>query len=248
MPRMRNVAGYPSTALGVARRQARAAEQKARRLAMIAGTRVPRNRFSGMGAQKSRFAANAPERNFWDVETATHNVNTTGAIILLNQIATGAGQSNRVGRKIDLLSLQIRGSFYNSLGALHNDCCLAIVYDSRPGIVALTAAVILEIFETISPNAFTTDKNARRFKQLARIPATVLGDRNAGANLTSAATIWFDRFIKLKGLRSTYMEVGSGAMGDIETGALYAVFMGNNTLAGGEYAFCDFASRLRYTP
>lgn len=246
MPRMRNVAGYPSTALGVARRKAKAADQKARRLAMIAGSRIPRNRFAGIGAQKARFTASMPENNYYDVGLQTYNCDTTGTITLLNKIATGAGQSNRIGRKIQMKSLQIRGTCWNAVGAPHNNITLLIVYDSRPP-AAMNVTIIDEIMEGRTPAHFTQDKNSRRFRIISRQDFVLLGDR-ADVTITSASTFQMDKWVPLGWKETTYMEVGSGDMGDIETGALYAITFGNNTNASGEYAFAALDYRLRFKP
>ena len=55
------------------------------------------------------YRPNNVERKVNDIDTTQYQVNNTGSITLLANPAVGAGFNNRIGRKITLKSLFIRG-------------------------------------------------------------------------------------------------------------------------------------------
>jgi len=115
MARIRNYPGYPSTAYGVQRRQARAGVQRAARLDLIAEQRM-RSRPVVRGVTRTagfygRYSGSTPELKFFDTALsfqadATAEVPATGQLALIPQ---GVTQSTRVGRKASVKSINVHG-------------------------------------------------------------------------------------------------------------------------------------------
>lgn len=246
-PRIRNAKGYPSTAVGIARRAASAAEQQMRRRGLMSALRAqrPRSVFaSGAGrAAYSRARAlrrAAGETNYVDVASATYALDTTGSVTLLNTVAQGAGTSQRIGKRIVLKSLQARGFVSNKAGSFYNDCAVLIVYDSKP---IGTLPAVTDILNTASSASFNNDANAQRFRILKRLdfvlsgaPATTVGD-----GPTDSA----DFFLNLKGAPTVFKLAGTGAIGDQEEGSLLLVTVGH-VAAGATTAEANLGFRLRF--
>lgn len=180
------------------------------------------------------------ETGYVDLALQTYNCDTTGTITLIATIAQGASVNQRVGKKILLKSLQCRGSVRNGTTATLNDVAVLIVYDRRP---TGSLPAITDILDTATSRSFNNDANSGRFKILKRsdfvlsgIPATTNGD---------GPSCNFDWFLKLHSLPETFKAAGTGAIGDIEEGALYLVTVGN--VAAGTAAaeaFVGFRTRF----
>lgn len=182
------------------------------------------------------------ETGFVDVASATYALDTTGSVTLLNTVAQGAGVSQRVGKKIVLKSLQFRGIMQNGSAATANDVAFLVVYDKRPT-GALPA--VTDILALASAQAMNNDANGGRFSILKRVDSYLIGNLTAPANYTEIAVRDCDYFLPLKGLQTVYKAAATGAIGDIEEGALYLVTIGG-TAAGTGAASLIGTMRLRF--
>lgn len=182
------------------------------------------------------------ETGFVDVASATYALDTTGTVTLLNTVAQGASVSQRVGKKIMLKSLQFRGLMQNGSTAAANDVAVLIVYDRRPN-GALPA--ITDILSSVTPTSMNNDANSGRFVILKRIDEVMIGNLTAAANYTEAAVKGCDYYMTLGGQPTTYKALGTGAIADIEQGALYLVTVGG-TAAGTAAASLIGSFRLRF--
>lgn len=211
-----------------------------------------RNTGPGRSGFKSNFfrLQRAPgmfrELGYVDVATADYALNTTGSVTLLNTVAQGAAVTQRVGKKIALKGLQCRGLMYGDSTAGINDVAYLIVYDKRP-----TGALpnITDILNAVSPTAMNNDANAGRFSILKRCDATLIGNASftgAVANaLTERTAQDADWWLDLKGRETVYKSAATGAIGDIEQGALYLVTVGG-TAAGTADGVLTAGFRLRF--
>lgn len=183
------------------------------------------------------------ESGFVDVAAAAYANNTTGTITLLNTVAQGASTSQRIGKKIALQSIQIRGNIESDAAAVFNDVANLIVYDKRPtgALPAITA-----ILNTATSSSFNNDINSGRFRIVRRWDEYLVGGTTlATTPYTEKSGIGFDHFVSLKGMKTVYKALGTGAIDDIEEGALYFVTVGN-TAAGTADAQTGCGFRLRY--
>jgi len=198
------------------------------------------------GYQKGLQRAYTKEKGYVDTAPASYPLNTTGSVTLLNTVAQGAAVTQRVGKKIVLKGLQCRGIMYPDAGGVLNDVAYMIVYDKRP-----TGALptITDILVTASAQSMNNDANAGRFRILKRVDDVLIGNPSLTgvvANaLTEATMKSADWWLDLKSAEVVYKAAGTGAIGDIEQGALYLVTIGG-TVAGTTDANLDVSFRLRF--
>jgi len=182
------------------------------------------------------------ELGFVDLAGAAYPMDATGSVTLLATIPQGASVSQRVGKKVLLKSIQCRGNWSNNSAASNNDVAMLIVYDRRP---TGSLPAITDILVSASSIAFNNDANSGRFVILKRLDDTLVGNTAAGANYTEAQYKSVDFWLALKDLPLTFKTAGTGAIGDIEQGALYLVTVGN-TAAGTSAATANVAFRTRF--
>lgn len=193
----------------------------------------------------NRRGLSSQETGFVDLAVAGYNEDTTGSIALIATVAQGASVNQRVGKKIVLKSLQMHGFQQNGSTAFINDAAILIVYDKRP---TGSLPSVTDILVSANSNAFNNDANSGRFRIIKRIDNTLIGPITASvatSQLTECSAVNTDAFVKLKGLPVVYKAAGTGAIGDIEEGALYVVTVGN--VAAGTAAATAFLSfRTRF--
>lgn len=182
------------------------------------------------------------ETGFVDVALVAYAMDTTGTITLINTVPQGASVNQRVGKKIVLKSLQVRGSAINNGTAIQNDVAHLIVYDKRP---TGSLPSITDILNTATAASFNNDANSGRFVILKRVDFMLLGNPTAAGNLTDCTAVSHDFYLDLKGLPTTFKAAGTGAIGDIEEGALYSVTVGT-TAAGTAAATLGVGFRTRF--
>jgi len=117
-----------------------------------------------------------------------------------------------------------------------------IVYDKRPT-GALPA--ITDILNSVAAQAQNNDANSGRFSILKRHDDILIGNLTAAANYTEVAVRTCDYWLSLKGRATTFKAAGTGAIADIEDGALYLVTVGG-TAAGTGAASLTGTFRLRF--
>jgi len=183
--------------------------------------------------------ASPNDRGFVDLAAAAYPLDTTGTITLIATIAQGASQNQRVGKKAMYNSIQCRGRLVVNSTSTVNDVAWIIVYDRRPtGVLP----AITDVLVTASPAAFNNDSNAGRFQIVRRVDATLLGNNLTPS--TGRESIDIAEFIKFR-RPVVYKTAGTGAIGDIEEGALYAITTGN-VAAGNNAAECLVGYRVRF--
>lgn len=208
------------------------------------------NRGPGRAGYKPAFFAMAKygqrELGYVDVATTPYPLDNTGSVTLLNTIAQGASVNQRVGKKVQLKGIQARGVSFNNTGASFNDFAYMIVWDKRPT-GALPA--VTDILTAALPTAMNNDANAGRFSILKRVDGVMIGNSSftgAVANaLTDSSALDQDWYLDLKGRETVYKAAATGAIGDIEQGALYLVTVGSNA-AGATAASLYQTFRLRF--
>jgi len=181
------------------------------------------------------------ETGFVDLALAGYNMDTTGSIVLIATVPQGAGVSQRVGKKIVWKSLQCRGVVQNNSAAAGTDDAVLIVYDKRPT-GALPA--ITDILTTANSIAFNNDANSGRFTILKRMDFALVGAPSTTTG-TESSYVSADFYLPLKNLPCNFKAAATGAIGDIEQGALYLVTVGNQA-AGTSAATANLAFRTRF--
>lgn len=182
----------------------------------------------------------AKEVGYVDLGTTTYNLDTTGDIVLLATIAQGASINQRIGKKARYKSVQFHGIVQAGTTGTVNEGALLLIYDRNPR-GALPA--ITDILVTASSLAFNNTVNEGRFRILRRWDFAMAG--NSTTPTTGKECVGFDEYVKLKGLPITFGSAGTGAIGDIEKGALYLVSVGA-TGAGNDAPLAYIQTRTRF--
>lgn len=185
------------------------------------------------------------ETGFLDTQLDALPFNTTGQVSLLNVVPQGNTQTTRVGKKILLKGVQIRGSItYATTNVPFHHCAYVLIYDKRPD-----GAVpgIADILAAASSNALNNDTNSGRFMMLKRedfMINHVTSSSGEGQLDTSSKVI--DDYVPLKGMETVYKALGTGAIADIEQGALYLMVIGDQPATGDFPVGPDWNIRVRF--
>jgi len=190
--------------------------------------------------------AYAKEKGYFDTAIGAYPLDAVGSVTLLNPVPSGTGVTQRIGKKIVMKGLQCRGNLQANSAGLINDVAYMIVYDKRPT-GALPA--VTDILQAASANVMINDANAGRFRILKRCDELLIGNASttgAVANaLTERSAVAADWWLDLKSAPTVFKLGGTGAIGDIEEGALYLVTIGT-IAAGTGAAALNVAFRMRF--
>jgi len=195
-----------------------------------------------------------------DIGIANYAVNTTAVITSLNLIRAGSSFFNRIGRKIEMKSIHLKG-YLNPVrtNAAADYARVMLVYDAQTNGTAPAIADILQDTDQAGTNATGVFSSANlnnrdRFKILCDyrivLPSlTVTAGVVTNPGFIDPVTAAFDleRFVKLKGLVTQFKADSSPAViGDIATGGLFLVTFGG-TPSGSEGFQFTGSFRIRYT-
>lgn len=192
------------------------------------------------------YRAPKPESHYVDIPIiiSTWVNNAPAQVWLLNTIPQGAGVSQRTGKRVRLVSLQIRGSIVVPANSnpVAVDCSMLVVYDKRP-----TGALPLQtdILTSTDTRGFMNDNNTGRFRVIRRFDFNLVGTTFTPAGVSSGSMKSLDTYVSLKGLNTVFESVGTGGIGDIDSGALYFVPLSNVGTTNAPSSEMSF--RVRFT-
>jgi len=160
----------------------------------------------------------------------------TGVVTLLNGVAQGTTATTRLGRRITMKSLLIKGEVLlapTSAGTA--PLRFLVVYDMQTNATAPAATDVLVVDQLNSPMNLS---NSRRFKTLCDIEIPCIG--TGGPQSVS-----FTRYVKLN--HAVEFNTGSaGTVGDIQTGSVYMLsYQGGNIITTAPNA--NVYTRVRFT-
>ena len=193
------------------------------------------------------------ERKVIDINTTQYAIESTGTQLqLLNGCVPGSQNFNRIGRKIFMRSLQIRGAINltDTTAGTNVVCRMVIVYDKQSNGSAPTWANIMtsqNISGTTSSDVFAMVNldNRDRFV-IIRDQLYIPGAIDNTATQTYAmgpGTIVLNEYIPLK-LETLYNGGSAGTIGDITSGSLYCFWIANANNSFGVTA--NVAFRVRF--
>lgn len=157
--------------------------------------------------------------------------------IELGDISQGTSETQRVGKRVRLVSLSLRGVLAWGTAAPVNPLVVVIlvVYDRYP---TGSLPAVTDILEYGAPLQQNKAVNATRFRIVMR--------RMYGVSFTMQIPIPFEEFIDLKGMHTQYSSATNGSLANIREGALYLYALGNETAPYTSCATLDFTWRLRF--
>lgn len=197
-------------------------------------------------------------------DTISKTLSTTATLDLLNGVQEGASFYNRVGRRIHMKSIHVTGEIIssgNGTGVAEYNRIL-LVYDRQPnGAFPSIADILLDYGNdgTTFTSSFSKMNlnNVERFAILrdSRLAMPSNYEGAAAALDGGLASIMpygesqnkINWFVKLKDLETHYKSTTNpAAIGDIATGALYLVTLGNVAAASAGFLLV-YNARLRFT-
>lgn len=182
-----------------------------------------------------------PELKYLDT-SAVGTFNYSGGspgIVLLNGVAAGTANNQRIGRKVLIKSLELRIQFRQS-SATTQAVRMAIVYDKQSNQAAPSIGDIFNVAATnLDPYAAKNLDNVERF--------IILKDELigfGGSALLNDPSTWTQKMFLPLTLPVRF-DSANGAIADITTGSLWLVFFDSNTV--GASTACSYYSRIKFT-
>jgi len=159
--------------------------------------------------------------------------NTSGDRETLNGIARGTDVSERVGRQVEMVSLDIRvtGSCTPTTGTDQVQRFLVVVDHQVNG----TAPTLQDVLVSASPDSMYNINNRKRFSIIYDKAYVINASGEAGSSK------FFEIKISLRPLLETFNGGNAGTVADIATNAIFAFAMGTNApgaTAGAVYGNC----------
>lgn len=187
--------------------------------------------------------APAPELKVIDKAEATYGCNTTGSVTLLNGVAAGTDYTDRIGRRIQLASFQLRGLILpEDTSTNANLWRVMLVWDTQPNNLVATIAMILQQSTSTSMNNLD---NRDRF----RVLWDAEGASGAYATTATQAVAQSPSVTTLNEFRSlsltTTFDGATSNINDINSGALYLVTIGNQVSGAASSLIASVRVRFR---
>lgn len=219
---------------------------------------VKRSRTLGASSGRSIYRQPKAELKVFDVAEFSSAFRTplaaTSLSPLLNVPVSGSDVFNRVGRKIYMKSLQIKGLIFNNNTSIQDSGRMLLIFDSQPNAAAPTVQNLLSNFDGVGAtngNSMINLNNRQRFLVLRDHQIIFPGVNNAAGVLTNVGPVLdtgkyqyeINWFVKLKGLETIFNQINGGTIADIASGSLYLIFVSTTQDAG--YNFKG-NTRLRY--
>lgn len=185
---------------------------------------------------------NPAELKFVD-NSGDFDMDTTGDVLLISNVAQGADYNQRVGRQFDIKSVSVKGYLVPKSDTLSSALArLMLVWDAAPNAVAPT---ISDILTSVSSVAFPKLDNRNRFRILKDelIPVGRTATSNTFTDQQQHVIDWYLRF---KNPLRVFNKGPLSTIGDVSTGALFLVSVGSGA-AGTDTVLARLQTRIRFT-
>lgn len=201
-----------------------------------------RSRSSYTSAPRS---SGGKEKKVIDLAEANYAVNTTGSVTALNLVAQGTDYTDRIGRIIKPVSVQVRGTFLGEdATTLDQLGRVMLVWDSQPN--GATIATIAQILNAATSTSFNNLQNRDRFK-IIRDEMVNLGgvDTTATQTYASKGPENINWYVPLGNDYVTQYNTTTGVIAAVSHGALLLVTIGSNATTAGH--LFKASTRVRFT-
>lgn len=205
------------------------------------------------GWQRKSPTAMLGEKKVIDINSAAYAFQAVGAPptpLLLNGVVAGSQNFNRIGRKTEMKSIQLRGVVSATTEATANDtgCRMVLVYDKQANGNAPTWANVIQS-QNIAGTTSSTFSDMVNLDNRDRF--VILRDKffimayqsivatEAGMGSNTVCTI--EDYVKIN-LETIFNAGTAGTVGDITTGSLHVFFVGS---VAAQYTFTG-SFRVRF--
>jgi len=201
------------------------------------------------------YRLNNVEKKVADTATAS-TINTDGAFILLASPTPGTDMTNRIGRKIILKSVYLRG-YMASEAALNAAVPVAQVAQQMRMILFIdyqpngAAPAITDLLKTAAPSSQLNLNNRDRFKILK--DKTIVVDpyfcSQVATQSICSTSNQIQQFKVYKKLNlETVLNAGTaGTIADISSGAVYLCFVGSEPTGSNNDGLAIWTGRVRFS-
>jgi len=158
------------------------------------------------------------EKKYIDTLVNSQDMDTTGAIQLLNGCTQGTSGTTRNGQSIKMCSIEMRGIIALDPDTVVGSICkVAIVLDTQPNAGAPTIA---NIWSSAFPTALRLIGTGKRFR--------ILYSKCRALSINGNEVLYFKWFKKLK-IHTRYNTGNVGDITDITTNSLYLIYSSTDT-------------------
>lgn len=189
---------------------------------------------------KPRVARGSSIAKYVDTAQTTYACNSTGVVTLIATIPQGPDEINRLGRNILLKSYQMRGELQANSAGVQAMARVLLVYDRQPN---RALAGVADVLTSNTIYAMKNLDNQDRFVILMDKLWSVIGTTTSTSVESSQRAI--NKYMKLGNLVANYQVGTTGAIGEINTGALLLITMGD-VVAGTTAPNFAVATRTRF--
>lgn len=202
------------------------------------------------------YRLNTKERKVYDNASSSIQVNSTGTFLLLACPTPGTDMNGRIGRKIVLKSLYVRGfvctessrnTSIDDVIVPSTHCRMIIFVDCQPN---GAAPAVTDLLVEATTSSQLNLNNRDRFKvlcdkQYAFDP--LYFNNNATFAMASASRqIYNVKKYKKLNIETIFNAGSAGTIADITSGALYMFWLGNQSAIGGIDNNAVVSTRCRY--
>lgn len=218
---------------------------------------APRRAYAGsmVPLRTGGYRPNRVERKVNDIGVSTFAANLTGSITLLANPTLGSDFNNRIGRKVNLKSVYVRGYLFSDQGntmttstpTTCQQCRMIIFADMQPN---GAAPAFTDLLVSAHPASHLNMNNRDRFKvycdkEFALDPIVYTTTATA-AVATASRQIYNVKKYKKLNLEMIFNATNGGTIADITSGALYMAWIGSNAASAQSDATAQLSTRVRY--
>lgn len=171
----------------------------------------------------------AADSKYFDTGVASYNFNSdVGVVKHLDVVTQGDAVTQRQGKSWQNTNLQIRGKIFASTATVASQIAMYIVWDRQPN---KALAGVTDIFDAADSYSLAKRENKGRFLVIKKWQRMVVGNTTTPA--TGREAIVIDKWLRLppECIAQATAADTTGAIGNRITGALLAVFMGDDAAA-----------------
>lgn len=215
-------AGLPPTGSAgkyqVANSRARSAARRGSRRRVDAYTVFPRAPQIARSGGFSFKSTGGKELNFVDTALSSTAISTTEYKVLLNGLAQGTTASTRIGRRIQMKSIELKAFVLADALTIYNQVRFVIVLDKQAN---AAAPVWTDIYDAATPIALRNISNKARFWVLWDSGLIKILGNNATAGQQTDCSAENLQLYKRINIPVQYNSGSAGTVGDIQTNSLY---------------------------
>lgn len=193
------------------------------------------------------------ERKYFDIDNATYAVNTTGSFTPLCLPVLGSDFTNRVGRKVVIKSVYIRGRVQldaataaSNVASLGQQARFVIFVDNQPN---GAAPAVTDVLKEAVPHSQLNANNRDRFRIIKDktyvFDPMIISNTATQAHAVMNRTVYDVKVYKKLNIETIFNGTNGGTIADVNSGALYMFWIGN-VAAGTTDATAPLTTRVRF--